>query len=137
MDGSSRGNPGAVGIGGVLRDNSGKVLRMFSEFVGILSSNSAELLAIHRSDSLCANSTFFYGKDLDFVSDSKVVDPWINSEGLGSLNHVQLIYDIWVCLNSLRNGWVIFNTRSSNSFADQLVKKGSGHEGNVLFRDFQ
>ncbi|KAK2651368.1 hypothetical protein Ddye_011224 [Dipteronia dyeriana] len=100
VGGSSRGNPGSPGIGGVLRDNSGKVLGMFSD-------------------------------------DSNLAVSWINSEGFGSLNHVQIIRDICCGLVSLRNDRVSFNPRSSNLFADSLAKKGSGLHGDVLLWDFQ
>ncbi|KAK3219243.1 hypothetical protein Dsin_013213 [Dipteronia sinensis] len=112
VDGSARGNPGNAGIGGVLIDNTGKVLGLFSEHVGILDSNSAEILAIHRAVSLCAESTSLIGKDVDIVSDSKIAVSWVNSEGFGSLNHVKLIYDIRSLLLFLGNTWVFFQLKS-------------------------
>ncbi|KAK2635226.1 hypothetical protein Ddye_030018 [Dipteronia dyeriana] len=54
VDGWARENLGNAGIGGVLRDNSGKVLGWFSSFVNVKDSNMAELLAIHKAVSLCA-----------------------------------------------------------------------------------
>ena len=41
QDGSSRGNPGPAGMGGVLRDSKGKILCLYSEYVGIADSNAA------------------------------------------------------------------------------------------------
>ena len=46
MDGGSRGKPGLAGIGGVLHNCKGKVLIMFSKYVGVCDSNEAEVLAI-------------------------------------------------------------------------------------------
>ncbi|KAK3170499.1 hypothetical protein Dsin_032530 [Dipteronia sinensis] len=53
VDGSSRGNPGSAGIGGVLRDSSGKILGSFSLNVGYQDEITAELLAIHKAVNLC------------------------------------------------------------------------------------
>ena len=39
VDGATRGKPGPMGIGGVLRNNSGVVLFMFSKRVGVCDSN--------------------------------------------------------------------------------------------------
>ncbi|KAK2635640.1 hypothetical protein Ddye_030432 [Dipteronia dyeriana] len=58
-DGSVLGNPGPAGIGGVLRDCDGKVLCMFSCYVRIHDSNSAELIAIHKACALCVISPSF------------------------------------------------------------------------------
>ncbi|KAK3193998.1 hypothetical protein Dsin_025308 [Dipteronia sinensis] len=135
VDGSSRGNPGDSGIGGVLRDGSGKVHGLFFEFVGVSDSIIAELLAIHKTISLCSSSPFFHDKEVIFISDSKATVSWINAEGIGSLTHVHLIYDICNVLNNLWNARVIFNSRSSNSFADSLAKMGSGKEGDRLIWD--
>ncbi|KAK2635596.1 hypothetical protein Ddye_030388 [Dipteronia dyeriana] len=72
VDGSTVGNPGNAGIGGVLRDSLGKVLGLFSLSVGIQDSNTAEIMAFHRACTLCAASRILVGKEVSFVSDSKV-----------------------------------------------------------------
>ncbi|KAK3205181.1 hypothetical protein Dsin_019227 [Dipteronia sinensis] len=54
VDGSAMGNPGIAGIGGVLRDKSGKVWGLFFAFVGRLDSMAAEILAIQRVVSMCS-----------------------------------------------------------------------------------
>ncbi|KAK1562612.1 hypothetical protein Q3G72_014800 [Acer saccharum] len=125
VDGSARGNPGNAGVGGVLRDNSGKVLGLFSASVGMLDSNSAELLAIHKAVSLCTMSVYLHGVEIEIVSDSFVVVDWVNSSGVGCLEHVNTIFDIRNALANLGNTRVIFNPRSSNTFADALSKNGS------------
>ncbi|KAK2660968.1 hypothetical protein Ddye_007501 [Dipteronia dyeriana] len=72
VDGSSRGNPGEGSVGGVLRDHTGKMLGLFSEFVGTLDSITVEILALHKAVSLCSNSPFFYVQEVDFINDSRV-----------------------------------------------------------------
>ncbi|KAK1564862.1 hypothetical protein Q3G72_013377 [Acer saccharum] len=54
VDGSSRGNPGNAGIGGVLRDCLGKVLGLFSLHIGYKDAISAEVSAILKACELCA-----------------------------------------------------------------------------------
>ncbi|GMJ08961.1 hypothetical protein HRI_004565300 [Hibiscus trionum] len=46
IDGSARGKLGPAGCGGVLRDEMGRVLALFSGPLGVLDSNEAELYAI-------------------------------------------------------------------------------------------
>ena len=125
MDGSSIGNPGEAGIGGVLRDSSSKVLGMFSKFVGTCDSIIAELCAIHRTVSLVASSNSLFDKEVDFISDSKKAIDWINAEGIGSLCHMQLISSIRDLAQSLGNVRIVFNSRASNFLVDSLAKKGA------------
>ncbi|KAK3231836.1 hypothetical protein Dsin_003717 [Dipteronia sinensis] len=124
VDGSLRDNPGKAGIEGVLRDSGGKVWGLFSAFVGILDSMSAEILAIQRAAFMCVHSEVLVGKEVDIVSDSKAAVAWVNSEGFCNLRHVDVIYDIRNSLNFLGNTRVIFNSRASNSYANMLAKKG-------------
>lgn len=49
VDGASRGKPGPIGIGGVLRDHLSHFSWVFSESVGIRDSNKAKLLSIRRA----------------------------------------------------------------------------------------
>ncbi|KAK3190293.1 hypothetical protein Dsin_029854 [Dipteronia sinensis] len=72
VDGSARGSPGLVGIGGVLRDSYGKVLCMFSFCVGIMDSNNAELLAIKKAVGISCSEPSFRGRVISIVSDSMV-----------------------------------------------------------------
>ena len=68
VDGSSLGNPGPAGIGGVLRDSMRKVLCMFSFFVGSQDSNSAELMAIHKAVVLYCSSPACLGRFVDVIT---------------------------------------------------------------------
>ncbi|KAL0289915.1 UNVERIFIED_CONTAM: putative ribonuclease H protein [Sesamum radiatum] len=53
MDGASKGNPGISGAGGILRDQSGKVIFAFQEPLGNATNTQAELSAIHRGLQIC------------------------------------------------------------------------------------
>ncbi|KAK1584045.1 hypothetical protein Q3G72_029398 [Acer saccharum] len=55
VDGSSRGNPGPSGIGGILRNSVGDVLCMFSSVIDDGSSVAAELAAILQACKCCVS----------------------------------------------------------------------------------
>ncbi|KAK3204439.1 hypothetical protein Dsin_018485 [Dipteronia sinensis] len=122
VDGLARGNPGPAGIGGVLKDNKGKVVCLFSLFVGIRDSNEAELRAIEKAAQLCASNSAMVGRDITIVSDSKVTVSWINEEVFGNLSLVDMVYDVSSYLATLEGASVSFAPRASNSFADSLAK---------------
>ena len=131
VDGSARGAPGHAGIGGVLRDSCGKVLCVFSEFVGILDSVSSKLMAIARACSLCASRPELNRKKIVVVSECKLAVAWINSNGVGDWSFLQQILEIRGVINNGGQIFVEFNHRETNSFADDLAKKGAGG-GDIL-----
>ncbi|KAK2651313.1 hypothetical protein Ddye_018802 [Dipteronia dyeriana] len=67
VDGSSRGKPGPAGIGGVLRDSYGKILCLFSFYVGIADSNSTEILAVRKAIELVTTNIDLRGKVISVV----------------------------------------------------------------------
>ncbi|XP_073015629.1 uncharacterized protein [Primulina eburnea] len=60
VDGSSRGTSGDSSAGGVVRDDSGRFVLSFSEFIGAGSSLRAELWAVWRGLLLCSDHSFFH-----------------------------------------------------------------------------
>ena len=62
VDGSARGAPGLAGIGGVLRDDSGKVLCSFSFHIGWQDAITAELRAIAKACELCLSKPVLWSK---------------------------------------------------------------------------
>ncbi|XVF77486.1 hypothetical protein PTKIN_Ptkin14bG0048100 [Pterospermum kingtungense] len=74
-----RGQPGAAGIGGLLRDNNSKILLKFSKSVGIADSNLAELMAIKEAFELFIGSRWANDFRLAIESDSANVVKWINN----------------------------------------------------------
>ncbi|KAK2648318.1 hypothetical protein Ddye_015807 [Dipteronia dyeriana] len=126
VDESSRGNPGLAGIGGVLRDVNEKVLCLFSSCVGLVDSNLAEVLAIHRACELISSNMYFIERNITILSDSKFAVSWINGDGFDHLNFVSVLYDIKQFLSSKITISIEFTDRSSNSLAYVLAKAGSG-----------
>jgi hypothetical protein len=78
VDGLARCQPGLASIGGVLRDNRGMVLCLFSLFVGSQDSISSELMAIGKTCSLCASNPSLQGQEIEIVCDFSVAVSWIS-----------------------------------------------------------
>lgn len=57
-DGSSLGNPGLVGGGGVIRDEIGNWVAGFSRRIGVTSSFEAELWALRDGLTICVDKNF-------------------------------------------------------------------------------
>ncbi|KAK3197921.1 hypothetical protein Dsin_021336 [Dipteronia sinensis] len=89
-------------------------------------------MAIHRACTICTSRQELVGKQIVIVSDSKVTVSWIHDEKIGSVNHVQMIYDIRNMLSFLQNTAIVHNSRAQNAFADSLEKKASKKKGDVL-----
>ncbi|KAI9185523.1 hypothetical protein LWI28_008118 [Acer negundo] len=132
VDGSVKGNPGYAGICGVMRDHSGKVVGSFSKHIGFADANSAEIAAIHQACVLCAGSPNLVGKKVIIISDSMTAISWVNGSNLGSLKHVNLIYDIKSLLHFLGRTVVGFNSRSTNNLMDCLAQRASNREGDFV-----
>ncbi|KAK3193092.1 hypothetical protein Dsin_024402 [Dipteronia sinensis] len=94
VDGSVSGKPVPGYIGGILRDLNGKILCLFSQFLGILDSNSVELWAIQKVVLLCHSNVHLQGRDILVVSDSIVAVVWVNKGDFGSVENANIIRDI-------------------------------------------
>ncbi|KAK3220076.1 hypothetical protein Dsin_014046 [Dipteronia sinensis] len=121
--GRQRGSPSPTGVGGVLRDSNGKVICLFSAFLGTYDSNTAEIMAIRKACELCVSRSDLADRRVKIVSDSKVAVSWVYNEDFGIVKHVRIIYEIQSVLSLLKNMEVIHNSRATNSFADMLAKK--------------
>ncbi|KAK2653791.1 hypothetical protein Ddye_013647 [Dipteronia dyeriana] len=132
VDGSARGNPGHAGISCVLRDSNGKAVCLFSFSVGLIDSNSAEILAIKKVVELCLFDPSLHCRVISIVSDSKVVVSWINNDDFDSLEHVNSINYIRSHLKSWDGLEVVHASRMYNYFTDNLAKLGSSSNGDFL-----
>ncbi|KAF5444598.1 hypothetical protein F2P56_033719 [Juglans regia] len=80
-DGSSLGNPGESGAGGVIRDMHGRLLLAFAKNLGYGNSTYTELRALLEGVKHCKNMNF---SAVDIEMDSKVIlawKPYIHREG--------------------------------------------------------
>lgn len=70
IDGASRGNPGRAGIGIVIRDANGNVLKKYKEYIGMKTNNEAEYAALKKALGLAQA----YGKKhVTIYSDSELI----------------------------------------------------------------
>ncbi|KAK3200310.1 hypothetical protein Dsin_023725 [Dipteronia sinensis] len=91
VDGSTRRSPGDAGIGGVMCDSNGKVwciFFIFSYFVGVQNSYTAEILAIQKAIDLCTDNPEVAGREILITSDSKIVVSWVHSDDFGSIDNL-------------------------------------------------
>ncbi|XVF62075.1 hypothetical protein PTKIN_Ptkin08bG0188000 [Pterospermum kingtungense] len=64
-------NPGPSGIGGVLRDHTGRVLIKFSKAIGVTDSSMAEVLAIREIVVMFVTSQWVVNESLIIECDSR------------------------------------------------------------------
>ena len=82
-DGSSRGNPGQAGVGGVGRDTNGNVIFMFSIHKGVHSNNVMEALAIKVAMMQACSLGW---RKIVCESDSQIVVDMINNQSVDDCN---------------------------------------------------
>ena len=118
-----------------MRDSNGKILCLFSYFLGILESNSAELWAIKYAVDFCLSNSNLRDRNISIIGDSKTAVAWINNGDFGNLDLVNIIFDIRNSMISFGNMEIVYASRSFNSFADSLAKMGSSHSGDFVVWD--
>jgi ribonuclease HI len=76
-DGGARGNPGPAGIGAVLSDENGEVIKELSKYIGKATNNQAEyqalVLALEEAKNIGA-------KEIDVFMDSELIVKQMNHE---------------------------------------------------------
>ena len=116
-------------IRGVLRDFKGDILCIFSFSIRTQDSNSVELLTVHRACVICDSYKLLRDRMVEIVSDSSVVVNWITGGDIGSVSHVDSIYDIREIMSARGNLSVGYNPITTNVLADLLAKNGSKKRG--------
>jgi ribonuclease HI len=76
-DGASRGNPGPAGIGIVICDERGEVVKEYDEFIGTTTNNVAEYRALLKALELASN---FPINELECFSDSELMIKQLNGD---------------------------------------------------------
>lgn len=74
-DGACRGNPGPAGIGIVICDESGKIIRQYEEFIGNATNNIAEYQALIKALEL---ASIFSVSEVECFSDSELMVKQLN-----------------------------------------------------------
>jgi ribonuclease HI len=76
-DGGARGNPGPAGIGGVIKNEKGGIIKEFSRFLGVATNNQAEYQALILGLEKTAE---FSAKEINCYLDSELVVKQLNRE---------------------------------------------------------
>lgn len=120
-DGAARGNPGPSGIGVVIKDTSGKIVREIAEYIGEMTNNQAEYLALIAglkvSVELNADAVLIFADSELIVSQIKGLYK-VKNEGLKPLfdEAKELLRKFKVCD-------IAYIPREKNKEADKLANK--------------
>ncbi|KAK0596426.1 hypothetical protein LWI29_015578 [Acer saccharum] len=115
------------GIGGILRNNEGTVLCMFSSVIDDGLAAAAEVAAILRACQCCEMDNCPNDLPVIIESDSSSAVSWVNGvEGVGHVRFMESILEIREILSRLKpRVSVRFVPRKGNAAADFLAKQGA------------
>ncbi|EOX94803.1 Uncharacterized protein TCM_004414 [Theobroma cacao] len=124
IDGASRGCSGDSEIGGILRNEHGDVLILFSKSIGVCDSNKTELMAVREAALIYPASRWCTSHSLFIESDKQNVVNWITSPNKVPWRLRQLIAQTLNILGKIKK-WDIKHTMGlANNEADTLAKEG-------------
>jgi ribonuclease HI len=121
VDGSSIGNPGSAGGGGILRDSKGRCWAGFSRHYGNCTNMAAETRALLDGLRMCRDLGI---RDIIVETDSNIVVQWLHKDTCS----LWWLWEFWeeiLELTRLLNAQVQHVFREANMAADLLAKNGS------------
>ncbi|XP_042939531.1 uncharacterized protein LOC122274569 [Carya illinoinensis] len=121
VDGSSNGNPGAAGAGGVLRDSKGDLLMSFSVHLGTGTSNFAEVMSLIHGLRLIKRMGVVH---IDLESDSMMVIQATLRSLRSGVSRTQIITP--VILAHYSSDWGDHYSTTSSSEVEELGNDGDG-----------
>ena len=124
VDGSAKGKPGLVGIGGLLRNSEGVVLAMFSILVGIMDSNVAEVVALKEACKMLNKKVELNSVKIVIESDSLNAVSWTQAPTKRQWRLFAYFQEVDIFLSSCSSFSVVHVHRECNSDADKLAKDG-------------
>ncbi len=127
VDGASRGNPGPAGVGVVLCDGRGEVLKELSQYIGITTNNQAEyralLLALQEARALGASS-------VRVVTDSELLVKQLRGEYRVKEEHLRSLWEqVRRATEDLVKFEVLHVPRGANVRADHLANSAIEEAG--------
>jgi ribonuclease HI len=129
-DGSSLGNPGLAGGGGVIRNHLGEWLGGFSRSIGFTTSVQAELRALKDGLLLAIDLEIL---NLEIEMDSLVAVDLINSSNTSNAFLSTIVTDCR-CLLERFDHWSLKHVfREANGCADLLAKSGCAQQHDLLY----
>lgn len=124
-DGACAGNPGRMGIGGVLLTADRETVATFSEPAGMGTNNEAEYLAVIRALELARDRGI---GPLQVISDSQLVVRQLTGAYRINFRHLRVLRDRALALSRQIPDGVTFSwqPRSHNKQADALASRAAG-----------
>ncbi len=121
VDGACRGNPGPAGIGVVLLDAAGGLVREHSKYLGKATNNVAEYRALIEGLKLACE----YGaREVTIISDSELVVRQLTGEFRVKEEHLQVLFHEAQSLLARFGSWEMRHVpREENRRADKLAKR--------------
>ncbi len=120
-DGGARGNPGPAGIGVLIEDSVGNVLRQDKKFIGHMTNNQAEYEAVVLALRLAKK---LGGEELEVYLDSELVVEQLNQNyKIKNLELGKLFIKIWNLRQDFKNISFTHIPREKNVLADKLVNQ--------------
>ncbi len=127
IDGGSRGNPGEGAIGAVFSDEQGRVVKKYSQAIGVCTNNEAEYQALILA---LKKAKAFFGKDkiknmtVEIRSDSELLVKQMRGEYKVLEPSIQSLFlTAWNLKVELKNIDFIRVPREANKLADRLVNE--------------
>jgi ribonuclease HI len=137
FDGAAKGNPGRTGLGGVIRDSKGNIIRLYAGSLGNSTNNAAEFGALETGLEILSREGM---TNAIVEGDSALVINTVrklqNGTRMGKIQrHWRLAHLLQKIQEHLRTGitvelrWV---RRSANGLADRIANEGVDNEGPEL-----
>jgi ribonuclease HI len=123
VDGAARGNPGPAGMGIVLTDSSGAVVKEVSEPLGITTNNVAEYSALIRA---LEEARALGCRHIAVVTDSELMARQLNGQYAVKAAHlVPLFRRAVALLQQFDSARITHTRRENNRHADRLSNLGA------------
>ncbi|MGC8668411.1 MAG: ribonuclease HI family protein [Chthonomonadales bacterium] len=123
VDGAARGNPGPAGIGVVLSDEAGRVLKEIAEPLGVATNNVAEYRALIRA---LYEAHAIGCRRIRIVTDSELMARQMNGQYAVRSTHLKPLYhQARALMRQFDRVEVTHVPRKQNARADQLSNLGA------------
>ncbi len=120
-DGAARGNPGPAGIGAVIKDDGGRLVREIYKYLGEATNNQAEYVALIEG---LKGSLKYGAKEVEVFADSELMVRQLNGEYRVKNQGLKPLYKEVVELLQKFNKYTISHVRREfNKEADSLANK--------------